>query len=146
MRKWRNRGLENVIMEFVFVFQMSEQFNKVLSLSGKIPSGVFNAVFGFRGCWQKDAAPTKRLAFDGWFITLYNVELERSNITLSNHVKQEVPTAWDPAALAEYVFFNRDMEFIPLRFSYALTIMYSQEGELPSLRIVCFFFGVIFVL
>lgn len=83
--------------------QMSEQFNKVLSLSGKIPSGAFNAVFGFRGCWQKDAAPTKSLAFDGWFITLYNVELERSNITLSNHVKQEVPTAWDPAALAEFI-------------------------------------------
>ncbi|XP_024031046.1 MACPF domain-containing protein NSL1 isoform X2 [Morus notabilis] len=83
--------------------QMSEQFNKELSLSGKIPTGMFNAMFGFKGCWQKDAAPTKSLAFDGWFITLYNVELERSNITLSKQVKNEVPSSWDPAALTEFI-------------------------------------------
>ena len=80
---------------------MSELFNKELSLPGKIPSGQFNAVFGFKGCWQKDAAPTKNLAFDGWFITLYNIELERNNITLTKDVKQEVPSSWDAAALAE---------------------------------------------
>lgn len=80
---------------------MSEQINKDLSLSGKIPCGMFNTVFGFKGCWQKDAASTKSLAFDGWFISLYNIELERSTITLSKQVKQEVPGLWDPAALAE---------------------------------------------
>jgi hypothetical protein len=79
---------------------MSEQYNKELSLSGKIPSGLFNAMFNYTGCWQKDAAPTKRLAFDGWLITLYNIELARSQLTLSKQVKQDVPSLWDPAALA----------------------------------------------
>ncbi|KAK4439972.1 MACPF domain-containing protein NSL1 [Sesamum alatum] len=83
--------------------QMSEHFNQELSLSGKIPSGLFNAMFGFKGCWQNDASTTKILAFDGWLITLYTIELERSQITLSNKVKQEVPSTWDPAALAEFI-------------------------------------------
>ncbi|XVF27602.1 hypothetical protein REPUB_Repub14bG0122400 [Reevesia pubescens] len=83
--------------------QMSEKFNQDLSLSGKIPSGLFNAMFEFKGCWQKDATAAKSLALDGWFITLYNVELERAHITLSERVKQEVPTTWDPAALAEFI-------------------------------------------
>ncbi|KAL0305713.1 UNVERIFIED_CONTAM: MACPF domain-containing protein NSL1 [Sesamum radiatum] len=46
---------------------MSEHFNQELSLSGKIPSGLFNAMFGFKGCWQNDASTTKILAFDGLF-------------------------------------------------------------------------------
>ncbi|KAK6124376.1 hypothetical protein DH2020_041869 [Rehmannia glutinosa] len=83
--------------------QMSEHFNQELSLSGKIPSGLFNAMFGFKGCWQSDASTTKFLAFDGWLIGLYTVELERSQITLSDKVKQEVPSTWDPVALAEFI-------------------------------------------
>ncbi|KAG2683826.1 hypothetical protein I3760_10G051300 [Carya illinoinensis] len=89
--------------DVVSFHQMSEQFNQEMSLSGKIPSGLFNATFNFKGCWQKDAAATRSLAFDGWFIALYNIELDRSQITLSNHVKQEVPSSWDPAALAEFI-------------------------------------------
>ncbi|CAH9112138.1 unnamed protein product [Cuscuta europaea] len=83
--------------------QMSEQFNQELSLSGKIPSGLFNAMFGLKGCWQKDAASTKLLAFDGWFISLYNVELVRSQVTLSEQLKREVPSSWDPAGLTEFI-------------------------------------------
>ncbi|KAF5943807.1 hypothetical protein HYC85_017884 [Camellia sinensis] len=83
--------------------QMSEQFNQECALSGKIPSGLFNTMFNFRGCWQKDAASTKSLAFDGWFITLYNIELARSQIILSEQVRKEVPASWDPAALAEFI-------------------------------------------
>lgn len=83
--------------------QMSEQFNQDVSLSGKIPSGLFNSMFGFKGCWQKDAATTKNLALDGWFITLYNIELARSQIALSEQLKREVPSSWDPAALAEFI-------------------------------------------
>ncbi|KAE8715179.1 MACPF domain-containing protein NSL1 [Hibiscus syriacus] len=83
--------------------QMSEKFNQDLSLSGKIPSGLFKAMFEFKGCWPKDAGATKSLAYDGWFITLYNVELERAHITLSERVKQEVPSTWDPAAIAEFI-------------------------------------------
>ncbi|KAM7500768.1 hypothetical protein LguiA_025182 [Lonicera macranthoides] len=83
--------------------QMSEQFNHELSLSGKIPSGLFNAMFGFKGYWQKDAATTKTLAFDGWFISLYNIELARAQISLSESLKKEVPSSWDPAGLAEFI-------------------------------------------
>ncbi|GFP92822.1 macpf domain-containing protein at4g24290 [Phtheirospermum japonicum] len=83
--------------------QMSEQFNQELSLSGKIPTGHFNAAFEFTGCWQKDAAFTKSLAFDGVFITLYSIALEKSQITLRDHVKQAVPSSWDPAALARFI-------------------------------------------
>ncbi|RWW01499.1 hypothetical protein GW17_00035460 [Ensete ventricosum] len=63
--------------------QMSEQFNQELSLSGKIPSGLFNSMFDFSGSWQKDAANTKALAFDGWFITLYALALSKSQIELN---------------------------------------------------------------
>lgn len=79
---------------------MSEQFNQELSLSGKIPSGHFNAAFEFTGVWQIDAANTKALAFDGVFITLYNIALEKSQLVLCDHVKKAVPSSWDPAALA----------------------------------------------
>lgn len=87
----------------IFTFQMSEQLNQELSLTGKIPSGLFNAMFEFSGCWQKDAAYTKTLAFDGMFITLYTVALEKSQLLLKDHVKKEVPSSWEPAALARYV-------------------------------------------
>ncbi|XP_076919900.1 MACPF domain-containing protein NSL1-like [Bidens hawaiensis] len=83
--------------------RMSEQFNQELSLSGKIPSGFFNSMFGYKGCWQKDAPMTKNLAFDGYFITLYNIELAKTQIALSEKVKQEVPSSWDPTALAEFI-------------------------------------------
>ncbi|KAL5150458.1 MACPF domain-containing protein NSL1 [Glycine soja] len=81
--------------------QMSEHFNKQISLSGKIPSGQFNIMFNMKKCWPTDAASTKNLAYDGWFITLYNVELDRTNITLSESVKKDVPYSWNPAALAD---------------------------------------------
>ena len=81
-------------------FQMSEQFNQELSLTGKIPSGLFNAMFEFSGSWQKDAAQTKTLAFDGVLITLYTVALEKSQMVLCDHVKNAVPSSWDPPELA----------------------------------------------
>lgn len=79
---------------------MSEQINQGLSLAGKIPCGVLNSMFGFTGSWQKDAASTKSLAFDGWFISLYSIELSRSHIALAEYVKRDVPALWDPLALA----------------------------------------------
>ncbi|XVF16953.1 hypothetical protein REPUB_Repub10bG0075100 [Reevesia pubescens] len=83
--------------------QMSEQFNQEVSLSGKIPSGHFNAAFQFTAGWQKDAANTKTFAFDGVFITLYNIALEKSQVMLCDHVKQAVPSSWDPPALAKFI-------------------------------------------
>lgn len=83
--------------------QMSEQFNQEVSVNGKIPSGLFNTMFEFSGSWQKDAAYTKSLAFDGVFITLYSVALEKSQMVLCDYVKKEVPSTWDPAALARFI-------------------------------------------
>ncbi|KAM6551792.1 hypothetical protein CsatB_001600 [Cannabis sativa] len=83
--------------------QMSEQFNQEISLTGKIPSGLFNAMYDFSGCWQKDAANTKTLAFDGVFITLYTVALEKSQMVLRDHVRKAVPPSWEPAALARFI-------------------------------------------
>ncbi|RLM62280.1 MACPF domain-containing protein [Panicum miliaceum] len=83
--------------------QMSEQFNQELSLSGKIPSGLFNTMFEFTGSWQKDASNTKSLAFDGWYVTLYSVALSKGQIVLRDHVKQAVPSTWEPAALARFI-------------------------------------------
>ncbi|XP_047335196.1 MACPF domain-containing protein At4g24290-like [Impatiens glandulifera] len=83
--------------------QMSEQFNQELSLSGKIPTGHFNAAFEFSGSWQKDASITKTLSFDGVYITLFSIALEKSQLALKNHVKQAVPTSWDPAALTRFI-------------------------------------------
>ncbi|KAK4784973.1 hypothetical protein SAY86_001662 [Trapa natans] len=83
--------------------QMSEQFNQELSLSGKIPTGHFNSAFDFREGWQQDAAKTKTLAFDGVFLTLYSIALEKSQLVLADHVKRAVPSSWDPAALARFI-------------------------------------------
>ncbi|OVA03767.1 Membrane attack complex component/perforin (MACPF) domain [Macleaya cordata] len=83
--------------------QMSEQFNQEISLSGRIPSGLFNTMFEFSGWWQKDAVETKTLAFDGWFFTLYTIALAKSQIVLHDHVRQAVPLSWDPAALARFI-------------------------------------------
>ncbi|XP_027348347.1 MACPF domain-containing protein NSL1-like [Abrus precatorius] len=84
--------------------EMSKLFNQKLSLSGNIPSGMFNAMFDLRSCcWKKDATSTKMLGFDGWFITLYEVELDGSHRTIANDVIREVPSSWNPAALAEFI-------------------------------------------
>lgn len=89
---------------------MSEKFNQDMSLSGKIPSGMFNSMFDFTTrCWPKDASSVKALAYDGWFISLYSVELVRNQLTLRDEVKREVPSSWDSAALAGYDF--DDYEF-----------------------------------
>ncbi|KAK3134870.1 hypothetical protein QOZ80_5BG0411820 [Eleusine coracana subsp. coracana] len=83
--------------------QMSEQVNQSLSLAGKIPSGAFNAMFDYRGCWHRDAAATRSLCFDARFVELYTVEAARAQLALRERVKQDVPTFWDPRALAEFI-------------------------------------------
>ncbi|KAM0036199.1 putative MACPF domain-containing protein CAD1/NSL1 [Helianthus debilis subsp. tardiflorus] len=83
--------------------QMSEQFNQEISLTGKIPSGLFNTMFEFSGSWQKDASSTKTLAFDGVFISLYTVALGKSQMVLCDHVKNAVPSSWEPGLLARFI-------------------------------------------
>ncbi|XP_062181034.1 MACPF domain-containing protein NSL1-like [Phragmites australis] len=76
------------VLSFV---QMAEQVNQSLSLAGKIPSGAFNAMFDYRGCWHRDAAATRSLCFDGRFVELYSVEAVRAQLALQDRVKQDVP-------------------------------------------------------
>ncbi|KAL8218554.1 hypothetical protein R6Q57_021927 [Mikania cordata] len=84
--------------------QMSEFFNKKCSGPGKIPNGFFNAMFGFQsGSWASDAANTKLLGLDGYFIMLFNVHLDRYPLILSVEVRNAVPSTWDPPALARFI-------------------------------------------
>ncbi|KAK1416232.1 hypothetical protein QVD17_32021 [Tagetes erecta] len=83
---------------------MSEYFNKKCSGPGKIPNGFFNAMFGFQSSsWASDAANTKYLGLDGYFIMLFNVHLHRYPLVLSDEVRNAVPTTWDPPALARFI-------------------------------------------
>lgn len=80
---------------------MSELFNQKSSIPGKIPSGYFNTVFGFdEGSWATDAANTRHLGLDGYYITLFNVHIDRYPLLLSKQVLEAVPSSWDPPALA----------------------------------------------
>ena len=84
---------------------MSELFNQRSSLPGKIPSGHFNSMFGFNGSsWARDASEIKYLAMDGYFISLFNLHIDHHSLPLSDRVINAVPSTWDPAALARYIF------------------------------------------
>ncbi|KAL9330270.1 hypothetical protein ACSQ67_005273 [Phaseolus vulgaris] len=82
--------------------QMSEFFNQKNSIPGRIPSGYFNTVFGFDECsWATDAANTKCLGIDAFFIKLFSVHIDRYPLLLSHEVLQAVPSSWDPLHLQE---------------------------------------------
>ena len=82
---------------------MVEYFNKRANLAGNVPLGSFNAAFSFTGSKHIDAAATKTLCMDGYFIPLSKFELTKSSLVLQDSVKRAVPTSWDPPALARYV-------------------------------------------
>ncbi|KAK8526137.1 hypothetical protein V6N12_020618 [Hibiscus sabdariffa] len=84
--------------------QMAEFFNQKCRLGGKIPSGEFNWMFGFQsGSWGKDAAKTKCLGLDGYFIILFDLHIDRFPLLLSREVVDDVPSSWDPPALARFI-------------------------------------------
>ncbi|KAJ1279166.1 hypothetical protein BS78_04G134300 [Paspalum vaginatum] len=83
--------------------QMSELLNQKSSVQGKVPSGYFNALFELSGAWLNDAKDTKHLAFDGYFISLYNLHLKASPLVLRDEVKKAVPSKWDPVALSWFI-------------------------------------------
>ncbi|KAH6790376.1 MAC/Perforin domain-containing protein [Perilla frutescens var. frutescens] len=84
--------------------QMSEFFNHKCSVPGKIPSGLFNSMFGFEsGSWAVDASNTKNLGLDGYYIVLFSVHIHRYPLILADQVKDDVPSTWDPAALARFI-------------------------------------------
>lgn len=79
---------------------MLEHFNQEMCLEGKTVSGHFCASFGLSGRCIKDFASIKSLAYDGWFIKRYAIELDKHHGELHDHVKAAVPSSWDPEALA----------------------------------------------
>lgn len=79
---------------------MAEHFNKKSDIPGNIPLGSFNSMFNFTGSWQVDAAATKSLAMDGYFIPLYKVQLTKLPLVLHEHVKHAIPLTWEPSSLA----------------------------------------------
>ncbi|XP_061346870.1 MACPF domain-containing protein At4g24290-like isoform X2 [Gastrolobium bilobum] len=83
--------------------QMLEHFNQQMCLVGKTASGHFCASFGLSGRCIKGLASIKSLAYDGWFIKRYAIELERYHGELHEHVKEAVPSSWDPEALARFI-------------------------------------------
>ncbi|KAL0409032.1 UNVERIFIED_CONTAM: MACPF domain-containing protein [Sesamum radiatum] len=84
--------------------QMSEFFNQKCSVPGKIPSGMFNSIFGFQsGSWAADAADVKCLGLDGYFIVLFSVHVDRYPLVLADEVRNAVPSTWDPRALARFI-------------------------------------------
>ncbi|KZV40869.1 hypothetical protein F511_22808 [Dorcoceras hygrometricum] len=83
--------------------EMVEYFNKMASLSGYTPLGSFNAAFSFSGSKHVDAASTKYLCMDGYFIPLAKIQLAKSPLVLNENVKRAVPTSWDPPALASFI-------------------------------------------
>ncbi|KAG5550761.1 hypothetical protein RHGRI_015648 [Rhododendron griersonianum] len=95
----------------VFSFlEMAEYFNKKVGLSGDVPLGSFdvplgsfNAAFSYTGSKSIDAAATKTLSMDGFFIPLAKVQLVKTPLVLQENVKQAVPTSWDPPSLASFI-------------------------------------------
>ncbi|KAK3128865.1 hypothetical protein QOZ80_6BG0467400 [Eleusine coracana subsp. coracana] len=84
--------------------KMSELFNHRNALAGKIPSGLFNSSFDLESSsWAEDAAATKCLAFDGYFISLLDLRLDCRPLVLADHVVHDVPAAWDPFAIASFI-------------------------------------------
>lgn len=84
-------------------FEMVEYFNKKANLSENVPVGCFNAAFNFTSCKDIDAAATKTLCLDGFFIPLVKVQLEKSQLVLQENVIRAVPASWDPSALASFI-------------------------------------------
>lgn len=82
--------------------EMVEYFNEKANLSGGFPLGSFNAAFSFTGSKHIDAAATKTLSVDGFYIPLAKVEL-KSPLVLQENVKRAIPASWDPPSLASFI-------------------------------------------
>ncbi|KAG6383403.1 hypothetical protein SASPL_156843 [Salvia splendens] len=83
--------------------EMVEYFNKKASLSRHAPLGSFNASFSLTGSRHIDAASTKSLCMDGFFIAIAKIELIKSPMALNENVVRAVPKSWDPPALASFI-------------------------------------------
>ncbi|KAG1367782.1 putative MACPF domain-containing protein CAD1 [Cocos nucifera] len=96
--------------------QMAEYFNKKSGLSENVPLGSFNSMFSFTGSWKIDAAATKALAMNGYFMPLYKVILMNAELVLREEVRRAVPRSWDPSSLAR--FLNLENQSSAALFNY----------------------------
>ncbi|XP_008792299.1 MACPF domain-containing protein CAD1 [Phoenix dactylifera] len=99
---FREQSLRETTPAFSFQ-QMAEYFNKKSGLSENVPLGSFNSMFSFTGSGKIDAAATKALAMDGYFIPLYKVILMNAELVLREDVRLAVPRRWDPSSLASFI-------------------------------------------
>lgn len=83
--------------------EMVEYLNKKANVSGGFPLGSFNSAFSFTGSTITDAATTKALSMDGFYIPLAKLQLTKSPSALQENVKRAVPTSWDPPSLASFI-------------------------------------------
>jgi hypothetical protein len=109
--------------------QMSARFNEGAAIHGKVPLGLFNSMYGFHGHWQTDQQSTKGLALDGWFISLYSLQLTSTALTLCDEIKQAVPPSWEPRALA-----RSGVSSLPL-FQWQITEWNTSPTNLPFLNL-----------
>ncbi|XP_039116499.1 MACPF domain-containing protein CAD1 isoform X1 [Dioscorea cayenensis subsp. rotundata] len=99
----RGRGGRRETTQVCSFHEMAQYFNRKSGLSEKEPLGSFNSMFNFTGSWKTDAAMTKALAMDSYFIPLFKVELNNPNLALREEVKRAGPRSWDPQSLASFI-------------------------------------------
>ncbi|CAI8600663.1 unnamed protein product [Vicia faba] len=83
--------------------EMVDYFNHKADIPGSNPLGSFNSAFSFTGSKHVDAAATKTLSSDMFYIPLAKVQLQKSNLTLQENVKRAIPINWDPPSLASFI-------------------------------------------
>ncbi|CAL0306292.1 unnamed protein product [Lupinus luteus] len=83
--------------------EMVQYFNHKANILGSFALGRFNSAFSFTGSKHVDAAATKALSSDGFYIPLAKVELMKSQLILEENVKRAVPMYWDPPSLASFI-------------------------------------------
>ncbi|KAJ4950238.1 hypothetical protein NE237_027070 [Protea cynaroides] len=114
---------------------MVEYFNKRSLLSGNIPLGSINSILNFTGSKQNDAASSKSLAMDGFFIPLCKVQLMKSPLVLQGKVKQAIPSLMDPSALAKFSDTGSHASSGPMKFKDNKGVdpgLFNSQGIYPQ--------------
>jgi len=120
---------------------MVDYFNHKANISGSFPLGSFNSAFSFTGSKHVDAAATKTLSSDGFYVPLAKVQLQKSNLMLQENVKRAIPVIWDPPSLSRYLYLyklslcpvwinnlNKCLSYNCLRISYFYNIFFINKS------------------
>ncbi|KAL5550628.1 hypothetical protein UlMin_000804 [Ulmus minor] len=117
--------------------EMVEYFNQKANLSEGFPLGSFNASFNFTGSKHIDAAATRTLSMDGFYIPLAKVQLSESPLVLYENVKRAVPTYWDPVSLASFIenFGTHVITSVTIGGKDVIYVKQHQHSTLSTLEI-----------